>query len=183
MKKIIILLSLFAITSSAALAAIYVKIPDIDGESERAGYEGWIEVTGMQQHIYRDTSARTGRGRSRAVAHVEPIDIIKELDKSSPYLTLAVLQGKVFNDIEIHFTSDDDREQGSDVFLKYTLSNVAVVAYEFSADQEFSANEESRPRESFSLNFEKIKIVYIEQGDGDSAGAEHEITYDIAAGV
>lgn len=177
MKKIIILLSLFAVTSSVALAAIYVKIPDIDGESERAGYEGWIEVTGLQQHIYRDTTGRTGRARTRAVATVEPFDIIKELDKSSPYLTLAVLQGKVFSEVEIHFTSDIGREQGSAAFLKYTLSNVAVVAYEFSAD------EEARPRESFSLNFEKIKIVYIEQADDGSAGDEHEITYDIAAGV
>lgn len=175
MKTLLCLLTFLAITASSASAAGYLKIGDIKGEAQRIGYEDWIEISGLELDIAHDSGTSVGRSRARSQAMVEPIGVYKALDKSSPYLILATLQGRSFDEVEIHFTRESER--GSFAFLKYTFSNVSIVSYGTTAE------DSEKPTETFSINFERIKVVYIEQGNDGSAGDEHEITYDIAAGV
>jgi len=175
MKTIVCILTFLVLIASSASAAAYMKIGDIEGESQRVDYEGWIVISGLELDITREGIANYLRGRARSRARVEPIDVYKELDKATPYLMLATLQGKTFDEVEIHFVRDSGEARLP--FLKYTFSNVSLSSYGT------SAGADERPTESLSLNFEKIKVVYVEQADDHSAGDEHEITYDIAAGV
>jgi len=62
-------------------------------------------------------------------------------------------------------------------YLVVTLTNVIVSSYEM------SNGDDQQIRESVSLMAEEIKILYTVQADDHSAGDEHEIEYDLVAGV
>ena len=63
--------------------------------------------------------------------------------------------------------------------MQITLTNCVVTNYEVNG--EGSSSEPLSEHVSFA--YEKITIRYTAQTDDGAAGDEHEITYDIAAGV
>lgn len=158
----------------------YLKIPDIAGESKRAEHEDEIDVFGVKWSIEQKSSAAVGSGRTRGRATVHDFEVFKWYDAASPYLALSCMQGKSFD--EIVFMA---RKDSGDVHLDYltvTLTNCVVTGYDMAHD----SNEEDdiqMIRENVKFSCEKIAVKYIVQADDHSAGDEHEIEYDIVAGV
>ena len=151
----------------------YLKLPDIDGESRRADHEDEIDIVDIQWGMAQSSGMQIGSGRTKSRATVEPISMSKSYDASSPYIALACMQGKSFDEVVISF-----RKDSGDVHLDYltiTLTNVAISSYNMS-----SAGEEIL--DHFSLSFENIKVLYTMQADDHSKGDEHEIEYDVSAG-
>jgi len=148
----------------------YLKIGDIAGESKRAGHEEEIDVHGIQWKI-EAPDATSGRTRTPAV--VGPLKVAKFVDASSPYLALASMQGKSIPEVILAVQNDSTLD-----YLTITLSNVRVVSYEIK-----SKEGDAKPAEEVSFSFEAIKYKYVVQEDDHSAGDEHEIEYDIAAGL
>ncbi len=153
----------------------YLKVPDIAGESVRADHEDEIDIFGANWGVVQETSATQGRGRVQGRAHASAFTFQKYMDASSPYLTLACLQGKSFD--EVVFSVRKDSGESHLDYLVITLTNVIVSSYDMSGggDQQIM--------ETVSLMAEKIKILYTVQSDDHSAGDEHEIEYDLVAGV
>ncbi|KMK65235.1 type VI secretion system tube protein Hcp [Puniceibacterium sp. IMCC21224] len=157
----------------------YMKIGDIEGESQRAEHENEIDIHDVQWNIEQGSAAQVGKGRARARAQVGALNLKKFMDASSPYLMLACMQGKSFPDMVLSI-----RKDSGDAHLDYliiTMENVTISKCELVGigDEEDGQMIE----EELGLVFENVTVKYTVQEDDHSAGAEHEISFDIAAGV
>ena len=155
----------------------YMKIEDIPGESKRADHVDEIDLSGLSWGASQTNTVVLGSGRSAGKASISSIAISKYYDAASPYLALACMQGKAFAEIII-----TARKDSGDVHLDYltiTIGGCMLDSYQVGA----SMDGEAMPTESISIAFDTIKIKYIQQADDHSAGDEHEIEYDVIAGV
>lgn len=153
-----------------ASAGGYMKIDGIDGESQATRHEDWIDIISMSEGYAISNSASVGSGRAMSRASTDGLTVTKEMDASSVYLRQALLRNQRIPEVVIDFTKG-----GSLPYLTITMENVRVA--------EVEANVESKSsEEEVTFRFEKIKWKYVEIGRDGSAGDEHEIEYDIAAG-
>lgn len=153
----------------------YMKLPDIDGESRRADHEDEIDLLSIDWSMAQAATMQVGSGRTRSRATVNPISVTKSYDASSPYIALACMQGKAFDEVVISFRKDSGEAHLD--YLKITLTNVVISSYNFSGS---AMGEEIT--DSLSLSFEKINVLYTMQADDHSSGDEHEIEYDVSSG-
>lgn len=144
-------------------SAAYLKIQDIDGESQAAAHENWIDVVGWSY------AATNPNPRGSVIAG--PLVIDKFLDRSTPYLMQALHAGSTLPDAILEVTTDTGGVPI--VYLRFTLTNVRVSAWEG------SGRRSELPPESLSLTFEKIQINYWEIEDDHSRGAEHEFSWNL----
>ncbi|MEP5761888.1 MAG: type VI secretion system tube protein Hcp [Litoreibacter sp.] len=152
-------------------------LPDIAGESVRADHEDEIDVHSIDWGISQGAKSQTGKGRSQGRAEVGALSVFKLTDASSAYLALACMQGKSLEECVLTV-----RKDSGDAHLDYliiTMTNVTISSYSMLPTAQDSLVIEER----VSLTFEKVKYLYTVQADDHSAGDEHEIEYDIAAGV
>jgi type VI secretion system secreted protein Hcp len=165
---------LFSTAACAQLTA-YLIIDGIPGESNREGYAGAIDLSGYEWGATNESSAQVGRGRARARAQVDTFFVEKFGDSASVYLKLATLQGRSFERVRIDVLTSGDKPQ---LKIRYDFENVLIAAFE--TDMQSG---EPLVKETVGLVFENVRILYIETNEDGSAGDEHEITYDLAAGV
>ncbi|PUB17272.1 Hcp family type VI secretion system effector [Yoonia sediminilitoris] len=157
----------------------YLKIGDIAGESQRAEHEDEIDIHDIKWNIEQGSAAQVGRGRSRSRAQVDAIFLRKFTDAASAYLALACMQGKSFPDMVLSV-----RKDSGDAHLDYliiTMENVTISKFEVLGTGDGEGGQ--MIEEVLGLVFENVTYKYTVQADDHSAGDEHEITYDIAAGV
>jgi len=149
-------------SSSDAEGAAYIKIGDIKGEALDKDHTAWSDMMSFSQTIrlQDDVTLSPGETRRRGDVILEDIVVVKELDKASPKLAEAILQGTVFPKVEIHLTASYT-DAGKVTYFTYELKNVMVTSYSI------SGTGDTIPMEEFSLNFEEIKVTYTEN---DSAG-------------
>lgn len=153
----------------------YLKLPDIDGESRRADHEGEIDIIGTNWSMSQPATQQIGSGRVKSRAVIQPITLTKLYDAASPYIALACMQAKPFDEVVITF-----RKDSGDAHLDYlaiTLTNVIITDY-----KTLAAPTDEEITELVSLAFEKIKVKYTVQADDHSKGDEHEVEYDLSAG-
>lgn len=155
----------------------YMKLPDIDGESMSAEHEGEIDLYDVQWTLEQESHAQIGSGRTRGRATINPIYVFKWYDASSPYIALAAMQGKSFDEVVIMFRKDSGDAHLD--YLQITLTNVAISRYEILGEYE----NQKTIHEKVGLAFEKAKVLYVVQAEDHSAGDEHEIEYNVAAGA
>ncbi len=158
----------------------FLKIPDIAGESTTANHENEIDFHGLEWGVLRKGSrASTGRGRSKGRAVVSPLEIHKFYDSASPYIALAAMQGKTFDKIVVSVRKNSGG--GHLDYLKITMTNCTLKSYGMFNDGQDDPL--TLINERVGIKFETINILYTEQADDHSAGDEHEIEYDVTAGV
>lgn len=157
----------------------FLSIPDIAGESRSADHEDEINIHGLQWKIEQDTAKATGRGRRQSRATVGNFIVTKFTDAASPYLALACLQGKSIPEITIALRKDSGEAHLD--YLIITMKNCQIASFDM--DGGAPNGTDDRITESVALSFEQITKTYTIQADDHSAGDEHEITFDIAAGV
>lgn len=165
---------LFFSQAADANVTAYLKIPDIPGESQRADHEDEIDIHGLSWKV--EAPATTGSGRTLSQSVVGPIFLKKYVDASSPYIALSTLNARNFESAVLAV-----RKDSGDAHLDYlviTLGNARIVSYEMETKEGSSLIEET-----IGITFESITYKYTVQEDDHSAGDEHEITYDIAAGA
>lgn len=156
----------------------YLKIPDIEGESVVAGHEDEIDVQGISWSIERAGGATTGRGRARGRAEAGPLVMLKVVDKATPYLALAVAQGKAFD--EIVFTADTLTGGARIDYFQMKMKNCVLIGA--AVHNEGLEDPLEIIRERIEIAFEKLTITYIEFGDDGSSQGTHEVDIDLAAG-
>jgi type VI secretion system secreted protein Hcp len=154
----------------------YMKVPDIAGESRRDGHEEEIDIMSIDWSMAQASNMQIGSGRTSSRAAVHPISITKIYDASSPYLSLACMQGKAFDEIVISFRQDSGEAHLD--YLVITLTNVVISSYSLNGT---AMGEEIS--DALTLSFEKVKVLYTVQADDHSSGDEHEIEYDVSAGA
>ncbi len=147
----------------------YMKIPDIAGESIVAGHEDEIEIFDLDWAIERD--AGTGvRTPARGRAKIAPLTLRKWYDASSPYLALAVTNGRLLARIDMTLRKPQG-DQDLD-YLSLTLTNCRIGACRISG-----TSEGPMLAEEIEVIFEIIEIRY--RTGGPSGGpVEHQAEID-----
>lgn len=136
--------------------AAYLKYSTtIKGESltqGRKGSDGWIEIESVGWGCGRGIRTPVGSsGRREASApSVSEVSFTKHMDSTSPLLAQEALVGKAADAvIELVETGADKLE----TFLTLKLSNAMIAAYSMGSGGD-------RPKESITLNFTKIEMIY-----------------------
>ena len=169
-----------------AKAAIFVKYEGVKGESKDGKHEDWIDVLSIDWNCSRPTGSATGQARRRRPPIVEDITLKMEYDKATPKLQEKCLKGEIIPKLEIEQTrtySDSSTGETKRVpYMKYELEKVLITSYSVS----HSSGEGAQPKDEVEMSnkFEKVRLTYFERDEkGNQVGDEHEIEYDIAAGV
>jgi len=156
--------------------AAYIKFDGIDGESKDKDHKAWTDLTSFSQLITKPGQG-TGSTRRRGDVVLEDLHCTKELDKSSPKIAESVCKGKVFPKVEIHLTASYT-DSGRVTYYAYELKNVQIVSYDISG----SGQADDVPHESFSLNFEEIKVTYTENDEKGKKKGNIEYTWKVEEG-
>jgi len=135
--------------AAPALAAGYIKIGDIKGESSASAYRDWIDVLSMSESIVKPSGAATGSVRRRASAQVGDIVVVKPFDMSSPKLREAITQGRIFPKVEIQFT----RTPGGAAYYSIELKNAQISSVSGSIADGDAVEE-------ISISFEEVEWTY-----------------------
>lgn len=179
-RLVIPVISSFLLLVSLSLpanAAIFVKIDGIEGESTDANHDKWIDVLSVSESISRPDSGATGQSRRRGSAVFDDIVIKKELDLSSVKLRERLAQGQVIPKVEIEITGTFGGSRAT--YFKYELKNVQITSFSVNA----SGSSDSRPAESFSLNFEEIKWTYTQYDSEGNKLGNVEATWKVEEGT
>jgi type VI secretion system secreted protein Hcp len=136
---------------------IFLKLDGITGESNAAGFAGYLELTSFSfgaTNSAAATSRSTGAGTGRA----KPLEmsVTKNIDKSSPILMLRTAEGKLIKTGQVQVAAQGDRL----VYLKIVLTDVLVSSYRIDTDTGLASG---LPQESFALSFDKIQYSYYPQ--------------------
>lgn len=156
----------------------YLKIEGIDGESKRADHEGEIDCFGVEWSVAQSSSAATGSGRTRGRAKINDFTFHKWMDAASPYLALACMQGKAFE--EIVFMARKDSGEAHLDYLVVTLKKCIITSYQMAQSSEEEEGSDM-VKEAVAVSFEEITYKYVVQADDHSAGDEHEVEYNVVA--
>lgn len=159
---------------SAPAKAGYIKIGDIKGESTDKAHKDWIEIQSFSHSVSAPASIRTSGGGGAVKATVRDFVITKDVDKASPLLMQAALNGQHIPlvEFELERTGADGR---STPYLKYELKDVIITNYRTGG----SSSGDVVPTESISLNFAEIKVTYTEQKADGSAGESVEAGWNV----
>ena len=168
MRSIAILIGtlLLSMAAQAAPESFYMSISGIKGESLEKAYFGWIPVTSFSEGFM--TSGRPGGGSSgRAVGRVvcQALQVIKQLDSSSPEITAAVATGHNYSEIDLVAVTAGS--ETSVEFLRFALHNAVISSVTLGGDSSTSARVET-----VSMSAQKIDVTYWPQNpDGSRGGA------------
>jgi type VI secretion system secreted protein Hcp len=133
----------------------FIKIDGIDGESTDGKHNGWIELLSCGVTVAQKVSesASTAGGASSERADFTDFSLVKQIDSSSPKLTLSCAAGTHINNIVIDFCRAGTEKTK---FMEYRLSNCIISKVEMVAQGEF-------PVEKVTINFGKIQWAYTKQ--------------------
>lgn len=139
-------------TFDSAYGAIYLKIPDIDGEATTAGHEKWIELTSLSDVVNRDTkNEKAGTADiDIGVGQIAEIISTKSLDVSSTFLAQAATNGNSLGDIKICLS---EPAQGG-CYKTYDLARAFVKSWSISSQGD------ERPTEQVSFYFNSIRMIH-----------------------
>ena len=173
----LMLLGLLALVAThPADAAAFVKFDGVDGEAMDKDHDKWIEVESVSARMDLAPASVAGSGGtargSADLAH-DTFTMTKWVDKSSPKLSEAACNGKVFPKVEIHMSASYGGSRAT--YLKYELTNVRITSYSVGG----AAESTDRPMEEIALNFGKVKVTYTEDG-GKSKGKGAAQSYNVA---
>ena len=172
MTKTIILASMMVLSivlilglSDNAFAALmgYMEI-DIDGEAVDTvgGHSGEIDVLAWSWGM-----PQSGVGSDKV--SVQDLSIVKWVDKASPQLYGALSGGETFPEAILSIRAAVEPGLPSLDYLVITLEEVRITSVSVGA-----SSDDDRPTETITLNFAKVKIVYIPQ-DSDGNAEDPEI--------
>jgi len=152
---------------------IFIKIGDIQGESQDKSHKGKIDVLSFTWGVSNSTPPGMARSRKATKGSVTDFHFKKEADKASPDLIYACYTAKPIDSVTLIVRKAGEKPLE---YMTYTLGDVMIT----------SVNQDGTPGnpkviENVSLNFARIKIDYKEQTEKGGAGATPSTAFDIAS--
>ena len=133
---------------------------DIKGSVKVSGREGSIEIVEFDHSVHTPTDSSTGKVTGTRV-HA-PIEFVKEMDASSPYLYKAVSTGQTLKSALIRWYTIDTAGQEKEYF-NTELKNVKVVKVSpFMHDVKDASKENHNHLERVELRYEEINWKYLD---------------------
>ncbi|MEQ3695880.1 MAG: type VI secretion system tube protein Hcp [Pseudomonadales bacterium] len=156
------LLTVFSTTASAAVD-MFIKIGDVEGESQHADHRGAIDVLAWSWGVSSE-----GQRNNRGGACVDGLSLTKWIDKASGELMMSVVANQSFPEATLTITRQGERPID---YLTITLRNVSV-----SSVSTGGSSGQDRLTESVTLNFEVAEWVYTEQRPDGRPGSSSTST-------
>ncbi len=145
----------------------FVKFKDIEGESTDSGHDKWIIFESVSSSIHRSIpSGAKDQQRFKGETSLGDIQLVRQLDKSSPKIQEACANGTPFGEVEIHLCATVKNKE--EPYLKYKLKNVIISSYSFHGD----SSGDPLPSEQVSLSYTEVEWTYvvINPETGDKSG-------------
>lgn len=155
--------------------SIFAKYDGVDGESQDANHDKWIDVLSMQWAVESPTGPETGVSRRRGAPIIDDLVLTYNYDKSTPKLVEKLLKGEVIPKLEIELTSTYGGARAT--YLKYELKNVAITGYRINA-----AADGGPPTVVLANNFEEIKVTYTEYDNEGNKKGNVEYSWNVEKG-
>jgi type VI secretion system secreted protein Hcp len=137
----------------------FLKIDNIDGESEDKAFPKHIEVLSYSWGAAQTGTFQFGGGGGAGKVNFHPFNFSKRLDKASADLMLHCCNGKHVGKALLILRKAGGEQRP---YLKVEFSDLLVDSQQFSG-----AGDSEIPLESISFNFAKIKFSY---GTQDAKG-------------
>ncbi len=148
----------------------YLTIPNIEGGSTASGFEGEIEVQGFDWGLRGAQMS----GSRRSKPEIEPLTVLKRLDKASVYIAQAAARGMAFQEVVFRVVT---HVQGAPAeYLKYTLKKAVITRYEIENAGEDAPDDVLR--EMVEITFSEAELLFVEN-PGLPNPSEHEVGIDV----
>lgn len=139
-------------TPPTAAVDMYIKLPDIDGESVDENHDKWIDVLSIDWGAHKP-GAGDDAARRRGDVKFGDVTMTKEYDASSPKIMLACANGTHFSNVELEAP---ERPGAQATYMKYKLENVMITSYSIDATGE-------RPMETITMTYQKVEAAEIDE--------------------
>ncbi|MDH3313934.1 MAG: type VI secretion system tube protein Hcp [Nitrosopumilus sp.] len=131
--------------SNDAYAAIYVKIPGLQGDVTTKGYEGYFTADSFSFGVEREMKESGEKGGTQdiniGIGELQECTISKSLDRSSAALAQFAINGNSPGTAEIDFVEVGSSGEAT-TYLKYKLDRVFVKSWSTSGDADDRPTEE-----------------------------------------
>ncbi len=169
-----LLLGFTASGSAAAAVDMYLKIPDIEGESQADGREGEIDILSWSWGASNGVN-QPGSARNTQMANVQDISFVHFFDSASTELIWAVLTGATLPEATLQVVRSGGGDRGGVPYIELRMRNARITSV-----SNGGSTGEDRLTESFSLNFEEICVTYFEQLPTGEVRMQKELCWDVA---
>jgi type VI secretion system secreted protein Hcp len=151
---------------------IFLKINGIDGESADATHKDEIDILSWSWGVTQQANMQVGSGGGAGRATVEDMTFSHYIDRATPNLTQYCLTGKHIDEAKLVV-----RKAGGNPleYIKFTMSDVLITSVHPSG----VSDSESRPLESVTLSFARLKQEYVVQNAQGGSGGAITATFDI----
>jgi len=152
--------------------ALFMKINGMKGNVTSQGYEGWIQLSSLDNGVHRKIATNVGRTADRegSTPSFQEVEITKDIDSSTPSLYQYACEGQAIPEIEIHACSTGKELSP---YAKYKISNVMISGYDE------AVLDEEAPFEKITLNFTKIQKTYISRDSNNKPQSPTTFGYDL----
>ncbi len=135
---------------------ILVQLPNISGDSQVTGYNGWIVADSISFSFRREAApdAKTGTTGQLGIAELASIELTKGLDASSIHLLRESIAGSALKGQALIHLVEAGAEPEPLPYVELTLDQPVVKGWSV------SGSEDERPTEDLSLLYTKIAMAY-----------------------
>ncbi len=154
---------------------LLMEVPDIPGDATMQEYKGWIPVDAVSgTWVLANDTAGTGSGRQRRRIDT-PGRIVLRLPMGAAgiHLVGAAVRGRSFPRVRLHHVVAGESVH---VPLRQEFDNVVVVAARSDAVA-------ALPMLQLEMAYEEAGMVWTDIDPDGSSGEEHEVSWDVTAGV
>ncbi|WP_265669435.1 Hcp family type VI secretion system effector [Klebsiella grimontii] len=153
--------------------AIFLKLDDIEGESQAKGFEKQLEIMSYSHNVAMQiTNDVSNTERTSGRAHVGEMSLTKFVDLATPKLNEYCCSGKPITEAVLTLCRNDNGKMLP--FIVYTMMNVVI------SHLSVSGGSGGKPVETMSLNFTKIKWeITAQKSDGQKEGNVSSV-WDVA---
>jgi type VI secretion system secreted protein Hcp len=150
---------------------IFLKIAGIDGESQDSGHKNEIDISSWNWQVLQESNMHQGSGGGSGKATVRDLNVVHNVDRSSPNLMKYCLTGKHIAEAKLTVR----KAGGSPLeYLKITMTDVVITNV-----QPAGASTDEVIREQVSLSFAKVKQEYTVQNQQGGSGGAVTAGFDI----
>jgi type VI secretion system secreted protein Hcp len=155
---------------------MFMKIDTVEGESQDARHEGWIEISSFSWGITNMGSGSRGKGSGSGTCDIQDFTITKEIDKSTSALMLKCANGTHFDEAKIvgYKAGGDDPVP----YLNFKFKQVYISSY-----QTGGQGNGDLPFETISFNFAEVEEEYKLQTEKGATGAGSRFGWNVPKGI
>lgn len=146
----------------------YLKLDGIEGQATDSKHEKWIQLISYQHSIINETTGQKSSGGAHTGGQVvhHDVGIVKNMDGTSPTLSLACCQGKSIPTAIIELVRSGGSGTDPVPYQKIEYTNVVIKAISPNGDVHASF-----PTEALSFTYSSIKWTHTKTGkDGKPQG-------------